>query len=223
MNIHQRIFFDLDGPILDVSERHYRIYQETVCELGGTPIDKTAFWESKRQKISEKQILLQSGLAEPMSMKFAFIKLERIESEADLQSDVLQVGILDALHRLRSSRDLFLVTLRSSRQRLEQQLARLGLTSFFMQILCGRDVDRDGWSVKFDLIRGSCSEAGVGDWIVGDTETDIRAGQSLGLRTAAVANGIRSEAFLRTLRPDCIISSAADFPQYLADNDNSVC
>jgi phosphoglycolate phosphatase len=57
--------------------------------------------------------------------------------------------------------------------------------------------------------------------IIGDTESDVKAGQILGLRTVAVTCGIRTKEFLQALNPDHIIDSmpqllpivAREFPQ----------
>ena len=114
------------------------------------------------------------------------------------------------LERLRESHWLILVTLRTSRALLERQLATLALAALFSPVLSGRESDRERWRIKSDLIREVFPSCGPADWIVGDTETDVLAGQHLGIRTAAVCNGIRSEALLRALAPSRVLSSTAD-------------
>ena len=56
-----RLITDFDGPIIDVSERYYRVYK--LCLLENQRPDqlvqqlsKTEFWELKRARVPEKQI-----------------------------------------------------------------------------------------------------------------------------------------------------------------------
>lgn len=47
--------------------------------------------------------------------------------------------------------------------------------------------------------------------IVGDTETDIKTGKRLGLRTVAVTCGQRSRDFLKKHKPDILIDEISRF------------
>jgi phosphoglycolate phosphatase len=216
------LFFDFDGPILDVSARHYRVYADAVGELGGTPLSREVFWEAKRRKTSEVEILFQSGLDARAAEVFRRLKLERIESARYLNYDLLQPGIGPVLQRLADKHALILVTLRNSREQLEAQLARLGLTPFFQLILSGNETETEGWRVKCGLIRKHFPMLDPSSWLIGDTETDIVAGKHLGLRTAAVTNGIRTREWLEALKPDAILPTAADFIEILSSNENTV-
>ena len=215
--MNPRIFFDLDGPILDVAERHHRVYADTVRELGGVPLVRGVFWEAKRQKTPELKILHQSGLIGANCESFQRLKLERIESEDYLRFDVIQPRVLSALQRLQGLHPLVLVTLRNSRPFLERQLAELGLWSFFTLVLSGRESSQEGWRIKSGLIQTNFPTVACTDWMVGDTETDILTGRHLGIRSVAVTNGIRSEALLQAMKPDLILPSAADFVGVNAD------
>ena len=62
MKISETFFFDLDGPILDVSTKYYQIYVDIVKELSGTPISKEAYWQNKRNKVPESTTLIASDL-----------------------------------------------------------------------------------------------------------------------------------------------------------------
>ena len=52
-------------------------------------------------------------------------------------------------------------------------------------------------------------------WFLGDTETDIKAGQMLGLKTAAVSFGIRTVEHIKLMEPDIIIESPSDLVIWL--------
>src|SRR4051812_18167971 len=122
-----RIFFDFDGPILDVSERHYRVYATAVAELGGTPLAKDAFWDAKRRREPETAILATSRLAAAQAAEFQRLKLARIEARDYLMLDSVQPGVGEILERLHRQHLLTLVTLRNSRTMLEWQLDALAL------------------------------------------------------------------------------------------------
>jgi phosphoglycolate phosphatase len=217
-----RIFFDFDGPILDVSVRHHRVYADAVSELRGAPLGRDVFWEAKRHKTPEEEILRQSGLDAGAAEAFRRLKLERIEATRYLALDLLQPGIVPVLEQLASTHTLILVTLRNSRRQLEAQLEQLGLTVFFPLVLSGNESESEGWRVKCGLIQRHFPALDPVDWLIGDTETDVLAGKHLGLRTAAVTNGIRTKERLEALHPDVILPTAADFAQILPLHENPV-
>jgi phosphoglycolate phosphatase-like HAD superfamily hydrolase len=202
---------DLDGPIIDVSFRHYRVYTAGITKLGGTPVDREAFWSAKRHKSPDSEILAQSGLREA-TVAYKIIKLETIESSSYLIYDQLQPGVPTILRKIANRYRLVLVTLRQSRDRLLQQLVSLRISEFFDSVLSAPAGSKTGWETKRDLIDNAGITVGTGDFFAGDTETDILAGKALGVSTVAVCNGIRTADYLRPLAPDWIIPTLADLP-----------
>jgi len=202
---------DLDGPIIDVSLRHYRVYTDGIAKLGGRAVDREAFWTAKRQKSLDSEILAQSGLRGAADAYNA-IKLETIESVSYLIYDQLQPGVPLILRQIANRYRLVLVTLRQSRDRLLHQLASLKISAFFDGVLSVPAGTKAGWETKRDLICNAGITVGAGDFFAGDTETDILAGKALGVSTVAVCNGIRAERHLRPLAPDWIIPTLTDLP-----------
>ena len=66
------IFLDLDGPVLDVSGRYHRIHRETVEALGGRPLPSPEYWEAKRNRVPESEILARTGLSPAAAAHRAF-------------------------------------------------------------------------------------------------------------------------------------------------------
>ena len=65
--------------------------------------------------------------------------------------------------------------------------------------------------IKYNLIKKFLQDNCDPDHIViGDTETDIIAGNELGLKTIAVLNGIRTKELLLKSNPDFICNSVED-------------
>lgn len=197
-------FLDLDGPILDVSRRHFLVYSDIVKSFGATPIEFADFWSAKRHKVPDVKILSRSGVAD-FAAEYTVRKLQLIEADEYLELDQLQEGALKTLALIKEHYFLVLVTLRRSRPSLERQLRRLGVDRYLDQMLTSGDEEAieggQGWRVKCQLVRSAGLSTGSSDFFVGDTETDILAGKSLGTRTVAVLNGIRDEHFLLDLNP----------------------
>jgi phosphoglycolate phosphatase len=207
-------FLDLDGPLLDVSRKHYELYCDLVKGFVGVPLSFDDFWECKRQRVSDRNILERSGLAS-RAEEYSARKVELIETDAYLAFDTIQQGAMEVLSALKDNFMLVLVTLRRSRLALDLQLSRLGLDRALDRVLTSSDVaaadHAEGWRIKSQLVRDAGFCTGPSDFFAGDTETDIRAGQDLGTRTVAVVNGIRDDRFLLPLRPTVVVSTISDF------------
>ncbi len=200
--------FDLDGPILDVSDKYYRVYADLVGERDHEPVSKAEYWESKRRRVSDGEILRRSNI-QGWEKEFRHLRKSRIETQAYLRLDRIWPGVPELLRNLRSVGTLMLVTLRNSRAALEWQLRLFGLRPLFQHVLSepGDGADEDRSAVKVRLIEMATRGCPLRGWFIGDTETDVQAGQRLGLRTAAVTYGIRTEAHLVPLNPDVLLHS----------------
>ncbi len=203
------LFLDLDGTILDPRPRYAAIHAAALAPHPAT-LDMAKYWEQKRDQVPEETIVQEQypdiDIADYLRKRAALL-----EDPSMLEQDVPFPGAVAALKTLKSDHPLVLVTLRNKPQHLDAELKRLDLTSFFEAILTAPG-GQEPWEVKASLIR---SVARPEDWIVGDTEADVRGGQRAGIRTCAVSSGIRTEAFLRSLGPDVLLPSIGDLPQFL--------
>jgi phosphoglycolate phosphatase len=209
LGLDLRFFFDLDGPILDVSRRYFRVHSHIVRELGGTPGDEIAFWESKRARRSVTEILSVQGNTCVDVARYQKLWLERIESEEYLKSDQLQRDVLVDLESLLQEHRLCLVTLRRRPDLVRNQLERFGLNRLFEHVLIADPAIPFGWQTKSHLMR-SVGAVADGNWIIGDTEVDIRAGKALGMTTVGVLCGIRDQVRLENDNPDFIIGGIGE-------------
>ena len=207
-----KIFCDLDGTLIDVAIRHYRVYSETIHEFNGTPLGQTKYWELKRNKAKWSFLLPLSGVASESENKFLERFKDKIENPEYLKLDTLFPNVVMTLEKLRELGDCYLVTLRRNRKNVLEELDYLDLSHQFTEVLTGHS-ESDGYDVKISLIRDKLDDAeGI---IIGDTEADIITGKELGLRTFAVRTGIRDDTFLKQLHPDHIISEFADVTRYI--------
>jgi phosphoglycolate phosphatase-like HAD superfamily hydrolase len=211
-----RLFTDFDGPIVDVSERYYRVYQfclektrrsnQTVRELS-----KVEFWQQKRSRVPEKQIALNSGLDEAQAIEFAQLRRQTVHTEPYFQYDTLVPGAVDALLKVQEAGiDVAVMTMRRVWE-LDYAFQKFDLNRFFPENRCyclsndyvkTRDIDD-----KPLLMARALQELppATDSWMVGDTEADITAGKKHGIKAIAIDSGIRDRAQLKLYQPDLIV------------------
>jgi phosphoglycolate phosphatase-like HAD superfamily hydrolase len=219
-----RLITDFDGPITDVSERYYRVYQFCLektryPEQSVRELSKAEFWQLKRSHVPEKQIAFNSGLDEEQAQKFAQLRRQTVHTESYFEYDTLAPGAVDTLLKIQQADiDLAVMTMRRVRE-LDYAFKKYDLGRFFPENRCyclsndyvkTRDVDD-----KPLLMARALAELppAADTWMVGDTEADITAAKKHGIKVVAVECGIRDRAQLELYQPDFIVkdlSAAVD-------------
>ncbi|WP_299484563.1 HAD hydrolase-like protein [Acaryochloris sp. IP29b_bin.137] len=219
------IFCDLDGPLIDVSQRYYKTYQLALAETqahmqaqGGTasltPLDLAQFWSMKQSKRPDIEIAYLSGLSGPWIDCFMQQVQAIVNQPLLLQEDRLQPGVHQALeHLLNQGAQLAVVTLRCQDQ-VEQVLYQHQLARYF-RLVRGTDDTQAAYKnyavCKQALIQDAINAMGLTHyeqiWMIGDTEADVLAAQSMKIKTIALTCGMRNYAFLHSLRPTSIQSN----------------
>ncbi|MEH1843886.1 MAG: HAD family hydrolase [Nostoc sp.] len=219
-----RLITDFDGPIIDVSERYYRVYQfclEKTRRPGQVvqELPKAEFWQLKRSRIPEKQIALNSGLDEAQAQEFAQLRRQTVHTEPYFPYDSLAPGAVDALLKIQQAGiDLAVMTMRRFRE-LDYAFKKHNLGRFFPENRCycltndyvkTRDIED-----KPLLMARALEELppAADTWMVGDTEADITAAKNYGIKMIAVESGIRDRTQLELYYPDLIVkdfSAAVD-------------
>ncbi|MEM2141523.1 HAD hydrolase-like protein [Nitrososphaera sp.] len=197
------IFFDLDGTILNVSERYYFVHSLCVDSTGKSPLARKRYLELRREGWDEKRIVNQEGCDPDAHME---CWNRAIESQEALQRDFLVEGILHCLEKLSTDHTLFLVTLRRKPENLEGQLEKYDLKKYFSKITTGSPTG-DPSEFKVGLIKSS----GVAcDIIVGDTEVDVHAAKILNARSLTITYGLRGKKFLEEIGAQFFASSPSE-------------
>jgi phosphoglycolate phosphatase-like HAD superfamily hydrolase len=209
------LFWDLDGPILDVSEKYYRVYSDIVLELGGRPLPKATYWRFKRQQLPDTEILRHSTMQ--FVAQYQTLRRERIESLAYLKYDRVWPEIPPLLARLAECVPLALVTLRNRHDMVEWELEQFGLRSCFRHVLTGAEDGAvpDRAARKVSLVRECLGAGPLSGWFLGDTETDLLAGRMLGLGTVGVGFGIRTAGLLKAAQPDLFVHDMNELVEWL--------
>lgn len=211
-----RLITDFDGPIMDVSERYYRVYQFCLekTRYPGQPVQqlsKAEFWQKKRSRIPEKQIALSSGLDEAQSQAFSQLRRQTVHTEPYFEYDSLIPGAIEALLKIQQAGvDLAVMTMRRVWE-LDYAFKKYNLERFFPENRCyclsndyvkTRDIED-----KPLLMARALAELppATNTWMVGDTEADITAAKKHGIRVMAVESGIRDRTQLELYHPDLIV------------------
>lgn len=188
----KQLFFDLDGTLIDISEKYYRIYADFMGSTGRRPRSKQWFWSNKRKKaadlIGDRQFFI-----------------DRIEHPDYLQFDKLFPFSLAVLSKLvNNGHRVYVVTLRQNRRNLLKQIKNLKIDRF-VKVLTTAPLpfqSSDNHRLKIRLLKPF---ARPGDVVVGDSRADILAGRALKLTKVAVLSGISNYKILKTYAPDYVV------------------
>lgn len=192
------IAFDLDGTLVDVSKRDYRIYEDIIKNMGGVPIPYIDYWPMRRAKTDIHLILSQSGIEKEEDVDFfLFERKVRMEQPVYLQIDHLFDDVIETLCALSKVYDIYILTIRHNRKNTEEQLKQLELDKYHTIIVDAH---------KEDAMKHIPNLLAM----AGDTENDIIPALSLGLKAIAVTTGIRNESQLRGMNPTYIVKSLKD-------------
>lgn len=192
------VIFDLDGTLVDSSERLFRLFQELVPESQFT---KKQYWDLKRNKVNHKMIL------ENYFPKYDFYDfnqkwLDRIELEEYLNMDLVYPDTIPVLDVLRKKYNIVLLTARQSREKLLHELDRLEISFFFNRIYV-----TEAKTTKKDLLINSDVMIGKDDFFISDMGKDIIEGKELGIQTVGITHGFMNEEKMKEYSPQFLISN----------------
>jgi len=211
---HRFLFLDLDGTLLDVEPRNQRLHSDLVAAAGGHPLPAAEYWDLKRRRVPEREILARTGISSEAATEVAARRDLLIEDAAYLRFDQPWPWVGDVLAALALLSPLVLITLRRHRDRALAQLAALGLDRRFAHILIGRS---DGTPEAKAALALEIDPA-PGSVLVGDTEVDVASGKALGFLTVAVASGLRDADHLAAAGPDVLLDDLRALPGWLAEH-----
>lgn len=188
----KKIYIDVDGTIIDVLERLYRLHKGSIESLGIKPLKKEVYIKLKRSGKSEKSIIEEKYKIDVFGY-YNKIRMNNIEKERYLNLDELVPNSIDALKKLKMNHKVFLVTNRKSKRLFFKQIEKFELTRLV-----------DGFLFSRKNLSG---KEGV---IIGDSEDDILTAKKLKWKVIAVESGLRDKDFLLNLKPDLIIKDASE-------------
>lgn len=201
------IAFDFDGTIIDISRRDYAVYRDLVQDLSGSILPFEIYWPLRRKRTDINLILAKSGVTDTERINiFLQQRASLIEDVKYLVLDTVLPRVVNTLKLNSSWITPYLVTTRYNENNLRWQLEGLGLNIVFEDIIIAEKDKTKFYSGVNNL-----------SLIVGDTEKDIDAANTLGIKSVAVLSGIRDADIIRLSRPTFIEESVAsiDFPSIM--------
>lgn len=177
--------FDLDGTIIDSTDRHWMLMQKLLREHS-IEVDqdfKSDFMRYKRNGNSGlKYLTAVMGLNKGLALMIQDEWIHQIEDDSWLDKDKLYDDAIQTLNGLNG--DIIFLTIRDNRKGLCDELARLGIDKYKLIVL------NNGESKAKELkkIEGKCI-------VVGDTEVDYNAAIEANCNVYILNRGFRSKAF----------------------------
>lgn len=211
-----RIITDFDGPIVDVSERYYRVYQICLDKTRNPrqkvrKLTKGEFWQLKRSRVPETQIGIISGLDTAQAQEFSQLRKQTVHTQPYFQYDNLGDRAVDTLLQIQQAGiDLAVMTMRRVRE-LNYAFNQYDLGKFFSEdrrYCLGNDYIKTGDTKDKPLLMSRALQElppAYDTWMIGDTEADIVAAKSHGIKVIALECGIRDRNQLEQEEPDLIV------------------
>jgi phosphoglycolate phosphatase len=206
MGERRKIFFDLDGTILDSKQRLYELYSKLVKE---NKLTFEEYWKNKRNMKDHESLLLEFGWDKRRIDLFEKEWLSLIEDEEFLLFDKPFTGVVGILETLSKNFDLYLITARQSKSKVINQLSKYQLLSYFNDVLV-----TEHKADKYSLLSNSKLLPTSHDIFVGDTGIDIQLAKKFNSISVAVCSGFRCKDVLTSYHPDYIVDSVSD-PDFL--------
>lgn len=213
-----KIYFDLDGPILNPKKRYWLSHFRAVTALGGTPYgDANSYWKQKQNFTPKPEILAQCKLQAGKESDYLELYAKNVENPELLKIDRLQPHARRVLSELSSSHELVAVSARACVENTNAQLEFLHLTDLFTAVLiAGVKPGTTQHVSKTKLIKVEASRTGIiGKIIIGDTDAEVETARMLGIISVVVTNGLRTKSYLKQFNPDYLIRNIKYLPEII--------
>ena len=205
-HIKNKIFFDLDGTLIDASDRLYQLFCDLIPEC---IFSKQEYWNLKRNKINH-QMILAKYFPKYNFEDFNTRWLSLIEEEKYLTLDKVYDGVFKLLENIGENKEIYLLTARQSKENLTKELKKLDLENYFEKIYVTENkFTKDEILNKLDLSKK--------DIFVTDMGKDIEIGNKANITTVAVTYGFMNEENLLKYKPDYICSNINGVGEVLND------
>ncbi len=201
-----KIFFDLDGTLLDTWLRSYAAYKSAIAILHGIFIDFEEFVNLKREGEDNNKLLINSGINEENIEPYNNLVANFIEQPSLLAYDKLYDWVEQILSSVNKDGDLFLLTSRQNKENCERQLSSLKIEYAFKRIFIVHD--------KYEALKHFASEDLI---MVTDNESDLILGSKIGYISVAVTWGHRKASILERYNPTYVIDMPQDLPSLLKE------
>lgn len=197
------IIFDLDGTLIDSSERLYKLFNHLVPE---SKLTKEEYWDLKRNKINH-QMIIDKYFPNIYFDDFNNKWMELIEDPEYLDMDACYKDTTKVLNKLKEKYNIYLLTARQSKSNLIDELKRLNIINYFDEILVTENKLSKGELLKENLNRLGVTNK---DFFISDMGKDILIGNKYNLKTVAISHGFMNKDNLLTYNPKYCIDDLSE-------------
>jgi len=208
------ILLDLDGTIVDSKEAYSEAAKIAFKTIGQRLADAKIVIEIPKRL--EQGLPINDLVKEGDVHKFLDVYLKTYYQVTLLKTKPLP-RISETLAKLSEKARLALITMRYvPKEKVYQELEKFGLAKYFKYVITALNTNDPKPSPealikcarKLDVQLCSCA-------VVGDSVADIKAGKNAGAKTVAVLSGIFSRNELKREKPDLILESVNQLPDFL--------
>jgi phosphoglycolate phosphatase-like HAD superfamily hydrolase len=187
-------------------------------------LPKAEFWDMKRARVPETEIAILSGLDAAQARDFAQKRRDTVHTLPYMIYDRPAAGAVETLEKVqRAGVDLAVLTMRRVRE-LDEAFNRCNLGQFFPEnrrYCLPNDYVKTGDVKDKPLLmaRALAELPSASDlWMVGDTEADIIAAKTHGVKVIGVLCGIRDRTQLEMHQPDLIANNLSEAVEIILDS-----
>jgi len=208
------ILLDLDGTILDSKEAYLEAVKTAFATIGQRRFNLKIVTEIPKRL--EQNLPINDIVKGIDVQKFLEIYRYAYYQATDSKSKPIP-NISDTLKKLSEKAKLALVTMRYvSKKEVIRELEKFGLAKYFKYVITALDTHHPKPSPEA-LIK-CANQLGIQTCecaVVGDSVADIKAGKTTGAKTVGVLSGIFSRRELEMEKPDLILESVNQLPDFL--------
>jgi len=204
------VMFDWDGVLLDSLGAAFNVYNKIFARLGAKILTKDQYLELQSPNWYDFYIKIGLPKALWKEVDSEWLRLYQ-EERPDLHEDAL-----DCLASLKRAKLRLALVSNGSRVRVEEELVRFKLRSFFEVVLFGEKTEELKPSpIMLERALGAMGVEPRKAVYVGDSPADIQAAKNAGVPSIAIARGPIQAERLRREGPDRVFGGLAVMAEFL--------
>lgn len=208
------ILLDLDGTIVDSEEAYKEAITIAFKKMGQTIADAEIVTEIPKRL--EQNLPIEEILKGIDATQFLDIYLVAYY-QATITKTKLFPKVSETLKKLSEKAKLALITMRYvPKEAVISELEKLGIAEYFQSVVTAVNTKAPKPSPEALTKCATQLNVEMSECIVvGDSVADVRAGKNAGVKTVAVLSGIFSRKELEKEKPDLILESVSQLPDFL--------
>lgn len=198
------IIFDLDGTLVDSSERMYQIFVKLMPKIS---LSKKEYWSLKRDGIAHRDILKMCSFGYASEV-FEKEWISLIEKDNYLLMDYIYPDTIRILKYLKKKYQIYLLTARQSLCGVIDELERFKILDYFNELIVTGGKKKEEVLNTYILTHPFLN--GPRNIFINDMGKDILFAKEHRYVTIGVSHGFMSRSRLAEYRPDFLIDTLAE-------------